>query len=255
MPVILKRLVALAVAVVSVHIFYLGVILPNVESVMAIAQSQNQSVPRNFFIILKDLEQEVCIILMFWGLYLIMEKITDIIKNKYLFEEDLLELSATDGRNTIDTVKASRRRLGECSESIAQTPLVRVLLLSLDRFLITKDVHSTSQAIDSSVDALATSLEAENSMIRYLIWAIPSIGFIGTVRGIGSALAQADQALQGDIAGMTNSLGIAFNSTFVALIISIFLMFVLHQLQSMQDGLVVDIRDYCEKHIMKYISK
>ena len=92
-------------------------------------------------------------------------------------------------------------------------------------------------------------------MIRYLIWAIPSIGFIGTVRGIGQALSQADQALAGDIAGMTSSLSVAFNSTFVALIISIFLMFLLHELQRMQDALVVNIRAYCQKHIMEHISQ
>ena len=68
-------------------------------------------------------------------------------------------------------------------------------------------------------------------MIRYISWAIPSIGFIGTVRGIGEALAQADKAVQGDIAGVTQSLGVAFNSTFIALLISIFLMFLVHQLQ------------------------
>ena len=55
--------------------------------------------------------------------------------------------------------------------------------------------------------------------------AIPSIGFIGTVRGIGEALSQAHVAVEGDIAGMTASLGVAFNSTFVALVVSIFLMF------------------------------
>ena len=69
-------------------------------------------------------------------------------------------------------------------------------------------------------------------MVRYIIWAIPSIGFIGTVRGIGEALSQAHIAVQGDIASMTASLGVAFNSTFVALAVSIFLMFFLHQLQT-----------------------
>ena len=91
-------------------------------------------------------------------------------------------------------------------------------------------------------------------MIRYLIWAIPAIGFIGTVRGIGQALSQADQALVGNIAGMTDSLGVAFNSTFVALLISIILMFLLHQLQRLQDGLVVDTQDYCESFLLKRIS-
>ena len=87
-------------------------------------------------------------------------------------------------------------------------------------------------------------------MIRYIIWAIPSIGFIGTVRGIGEALSQAHIAVEGDIAGMTASLGVAFNSTFVALVVSIFLMFFLHQLQLMQDLLVLDSHEYCNKNLL-----
>ena len=87
-------------------------------------------------------------------------------------------------------------------------------------------------------------------MIRYIIWAIPSIGFIGTVRGIGGALSQAHIAVQGDIATMTASLGIAFNSTFVALAVSIFLMFFLHQLQLLQDRLIINIHGYCDKKLL-----
>ena len=92
-------------------------------------------------------------------------------------------------------------------------------------------------------------------MIRYIIWAIPSIGFIGTVRGIGEALSQAHIAVEGDIAGMTASLGVAFNSTFVALVISILLMFFLHQLQLGQDRLVLDTRGYCDKNLLSNLSR
>jgi biopolymer transport protein ExbB/TolQ len=128
-------------------------------------------------------------------------------------------------------------------------------MASLRRYLITQNVQDTSDAIESNVDAISAKQEAENSMIRYLIWAIPSIGFIGTVRGIGQALSQADQALAGDIAGMTDSLGVAFNSTLVALLISIGLMFLLHQLQRMQDGLVVETQAYCESFLLNRVSK
>lgn len=107
--------------------------------------------------------------------------------------------------------------------------------------------------MQASIEALAIRLEAENAFIRYMIWAIPSIGFIGTVRGIGQALAEADAALAGDISGMTDSLGVAFNSTLVALFISIFLMLLLHMLQRMQDGLVVQIQEHCEKHLLKHM--
>ena len=60
--------------------------------------------------------------------------------------------------------------------------------------------------------------------------------------------------MAGDIAGMTDALGVAFNSTLVALIISIGLMFLLHQLQRLQDGLLVDTQEYCEKFLLNRIS-
>jgi biopolymer transport protein ExbB/TolQ len=91
-------------------------------------------------------------------------------------------------------------------------------------------------------------------MIRYISWAIPSIGFIGTVRGIGEALGQAHKAVEGDIAGVTASLGIAFNSTFIALVLSIILMFLLHQLQLLQEKLVMNTQDYCDEHLLRHLQ-
>ncbi|MDA7972233.1 MAG: MotA/TolQ/ExbB proton channel family protein, partial [Gammaproteobacteria bacterium] len=140
-------------------------------------------------------------------------------------------------------------------EETRNAPLIKTLSAAARRYIATQSVQDTSDAIVTGVEALAARIESENSMIRYLIWAIPSIGFIGTVRGIGQALAQADQALAGDIAGMTNSLGVAFNSTFVALIISILLMFLLHELQRLQDKLVVDTQAYCEEFLLDRLGK
>ena len=91
-------------------------------------------------------------------------------------------------------------------------------------------------------------------MVRYIIWAIPSIGFIGTVRGIGDALGQAHRAVQGDIAGVTASLGVAFNSTFIALVISIFIMFLMHQLQLLQERLVLDTQNYSDVHLLRHMQ-
>ena len=91
-------------------------------------------------------------------------------------------------------------------------------------------------------------------MIRYISWAIPSIGFIGTVRGIGEALSQANVAVQGDISGVTASLGLAFNSTFTALLISIFLMFLVHQLQLLQERLVFDSENYTNEKLIRHMQ-
>ena len=132
--------------------------------------------------------------------------------------------------------------------------LVRTLRSALWRYATTNNIQNLSDAIESNLEALAIRQDSENTMIRYLIWAIPSIGFIGTVRGIGQALSQADQALAGDIAGMTDSLGIAFNSTLVALLISILLMFLFHQLQRLQDSQILDTQEYCEKYLLSRIK-
>ena len=91
-------------------------------------------------------------------------------------------------------------------------------------------------------------------MVRYIAWAIPSIGFIGTVRGIGEALAQAHKAVEGDIGGVTQALGVAFNSTFIALLLSIVLMFLVHQLQLLQERLVRESKTYCDRQLIRHMK-
>ena len=260
----LSSLIALVISVLAVHFAYSGYIRPHAELVLGAARQAGQSAPRHLVVILKDYEQEICLILMLWGMFLILAKCAAILREQYLFSVDLLEEVAYEAdaeeevseeapQPTHDLISVLSA-LETLPADIRGTPLVRTLMTSLRRFLITQDVQNTSDAIESSVEALALKQEAENSMIRYLIWAIPSIGFIGTVRGIGQALSQADQALAGDIAGMTESLGVAFNSTLVALLISIALMFMLHQLQRLQDNLVVNTQDYCEAFLLNRIS-
>lgn len=263
----LSNIIALVVCVVAVHITYIGYIRPQASLVLEASRQAGQSAPRHLVVILKDYEQEICLILMLWGMFLILGKCLAILREQYLFSVDLLEESAEEPEEAAEAetaedspgefygLNSALKTLEALPPDIRETPLVKTLMTSLRRFLITQDVQNTSDAIESSVEALALKQDAENSMIRYLIWAIPSIGFIGTVRGIGQALSQADQALAGDIAGMTESLGIAFNSTLVALLISIALMFMLHQLQRLQDNLVVDTQDYCEAFLLNRISK
>ena len=54
---------------------------------------------------------------------------------------------------------------------------------------------------------------------------------------------------------MSQSLGVAFNSTFVALLISLVLMLVLHLLQKLEDNLLINIQSYSEKFLLNRISR
>ena len=47
--------------------------------------------------------------------------------------------------------------------------------------------------------------------------------------------------------------GVAFNSTFVALVLSIVIMFCLHQLQLSQERLVLDCQRQSDKRLLRYL--
>lgn len=257
----LKNFAALVASLIVVHMIYIGYIRPEAAQLMEYALAQGQSSPRDIVVIIKDYEQEICFILMFWGCFLIAGAYREILKTKYLYSVDLIKDVRVDAdnadtngaRHDLDVNGIIERLDKEIPQDCMQSPLVHTLRSSLWRYSSTDNVQNLSDAIESNLEALAVKQDSENTMIRYLIWAIPSIGFIGTVRGIGQALSQADEALAGDISGMTDSLGVAFNSTLVALLISIFLMFLFHQLQRLQDSQIVDTQDYCDKYLLRRI--
>jgi biopolymer transport protein ExbB/TolQ len=242
---------ALSISTIVVHTIYTVVVRPKAMLMEALAAQGQPEMTRSLWIILKDFEQEACLILMFWAMFLIFDKIFSITKTSFLFDVDFLK----DCDLSPPSIKTVLGELDTMKRDLADAPLIRVLRSSLRRFLVAGDIHSASEVVESECAALANKNEAENSMVRYLIWAVPSIGFIGTVRGIGEALSRADEALAGNISGMTSSLGVAFNSTLVALVISIMLMFLLHQLQRLQDNLIVSVNDYLQQRVLDRLSK
>jgi biopolymer transport protein ExbB/TolQ len=111
-------------------------------------------------------------------------------------------------------------------------------------------VQDASTTVHNVSESEGTRLDAELAILRFCVWATPAIGFIGTVRGIGIALEGAQLAFQGDTSVVTSGLGIAFNSTLVALILSIVLMYALHEIQLAQERLVLDTEQYADEQLV-----
>ncbi len=113
--------------------------------------------------------------------------------------------------------------------------------------------YSVSEAMDilnSQVQINLLKSETGQSTIRYTIWAIPSIGFIGTVLGISQALGIADE---GDTKLITSTLGVAFDTTLVSLILSVVLMWLFHDLQERIEGLHTSIQEYVMENLINRI--
>ena len=252
------QLFALIIAIIIVHAFYVSVVRPEATRIIAEQNAAAAVDPdyvreRHIWVLIKDFEQEACFILGIWALAIMGYKSVMLLSERRLLDVELVPI-AEGMRILPEDTREFARQVQALPEDRQRMLLPRAILNALSRFASTHNIQDVSSSTHTICESEAERLESELSMIRYISWAIPSIGFIGTVRGIGEALAQADKAVQGDIAGVTQSLGVAFNSTFIALLISIFLMFLVHQLQLMQERLVFDSENYCDDKVIRHLK-
>lgn len=249
---------ALIISIMLVHLVYVTLIRPNADAILeqqAVLQAEGEPYvqDRSLYVVLRDFEQESCFILMFWAMAIMGFKARSALSERRLLNEDFIQIS--DGMSILpEDTREYTRPIQSLGDEQKDSLLPRTLLAALHRFASTRNVQDASEAARSVCDSESDRLDSELSMIRYIAWAIPSIGFIGTVRGIGEALGQAYRAVEGDIAGVTTSLGVAFNSTFIALVISIVLMFLMHQLQLIQERLVLDTHNYADQRLLRHLQ-
>jgi len=241
------QLFSLIIVVILVHALYVGIIRPNADAILAkqaamLAQDKFYVTERSVYVMIRDYEQEVCFILMFWALAI-----------RALLNEDLIPMAEGIRILPQDTRDVSRK-IQALPDRQQQALLPRALLAALQRFGLTGNIQDAAAANHAYCASEGERLESELSIIRYIAWAIPSVGFLGTVRGIGDALGQAHKAMEGEIFGVTKSLGVAFNSTLIALLISIILMFLVHHLQLLQERYVLDTESYCEENLIRHME-
>jgi len=255
---LIYQVFSLLIAFILVHTVYVTLVRPQatafLEQEKAILLADPAHVQqRSFYVVIKDYEQETTFVLMLWAFSILVYKGRAVYDQQKLLHHDLLELpdnlpiGAEDARGIV-------KRINSLSGQKSDWLLPRALLTAIERFSATRNVQSASTAARDVCESEGERMESELSIIRYIAWAIPSVGFIGTVRGIGDALGQANRAVEGDITGVTSSLGVAFNSTFIALVISIVLMFFVHQLQLMQERLVLDSERYIESWLVRRLK-
>ena len=251
------QVAALVLALVVIHTLYALMIRPRayaeLEQQAALRAEQETFVPhRSVYVMVKDYEQEMCFVMMVWAFAIMGYKAVRVAGERSLLQEDLLQTA--EGMRVLpeDTRELSRQlELLEPGRRFGLVP--RALQTALHRFAASSSIEDVANASRMVCEAEGERLESELAMIRYITWAIPSVGFIGTVRGIGDALGQAEQAMEGDISGVTQNLGVAFNSTLIALLISVVLMFLMHQLQLVQERLVLDAETYCDEHLVRHL--
>ncbi len=133
-----------------------------------------------------------------------------------------------------------------------------IILNRIDRainlWLSTKDVGRVSGWASSESTRDTSSSDSSYALCRVLIWAIPILGFIGTVLGLAVAVSgfgvlggSADiGAIKSAIGQVTLGLGVAFDTTLLALLLTVLLMFPLSFIQRSEEGLFVELENYLD---------
>lgn len=240
----------------SVYRYYIWPTAEDIEIARRVEASQNpdqaQVAPRSAVVILKDNEQMFCLMLMMWATIIISYKFLLLYRERSVSVYPFLNISRGERilpgealahyKDLESAVRRNRRLQGRI--------LPQVILAALHRFDSTRSIQDAQHSVQQRTEMAYEELESDLSLVRYIAWAIPSVGFIGTVRGIGEALALAEEAIKGDISGVTAALGLAFNSTLIALLLSIVLMFLLHLLQSKQEKLLIEMEDFATQKVI-----
>ena len=149
--------------------------------------------------------------------------------------------------------------LGAIYAQVRPSPLVEPFFLQrlVARIVLQfQGSHSVDQShalLNSSLELFQHEIDLKYNMLRYLMWLIPTLGFIGTVVGIALALGEAGampdlsqaDALGGWLKSLTGSLGLAFNTTLLALALSAFLVFLTHLAQGREEAALNRAGQYC----------
>lgn len=242
--------------VAAVYMKYIWPVAEDIIIASRVDASQNPDMPRvadrSAVMILKDPEQMICLMLMLWAMIIISYKLVSLWAERRVASFPFLKISK--GERILPEEALGHYK--DLEAEVAREPRLQsrifpdIVLAALHRFDATRSIQDAASSVTQRTESAYDQLESDLSLLRYIAWAIPSVGFIGTVRGIGAALALADEAIKGDISGVTASLGLAFNSTLVALLLSIVLMFFVHLLQSRQEQLLIDLNDLADKRVI-----
>ncbi len=206
--------------------------------------------------------QVVTFFLMFWCLAILVMKFLNILRQERAML--LVALPDTIGKEIdLQNLGEFYKNLLTFPKNLRNTYLINRLRKALEFFYIRQNNPEVAQMITTSSEVDAAKVAGSYSVVKVFLWAIPIMGFIGTVLGIGAAIggfgAVLDggsdmDAIKGPLQEVLGSMGQAFDTTLVALVFSIILSFPAASLQGREDDVVISVDAYCVDNLLKRLD-
>jgi hypothetical protein len=196
-------------------------------------------------------EQIACYCCFTWAGFILLGRYLEVRRQRRAFGLDLLP---TDTGVCIlpEDARLLQRRV---EQRAGRGPyiLANMIRLALGKYAVSRAGRDVSETVRMQADVDLGRLVSSMATVHYLAWAIPAVGFLGTVRGLATSLTlggETRRAIGQFIKEATTHLNVAFDCTLVALALSVVLMFLLHSVQRDEEALVIDCQQYCLEHLV-----
>ena len=161
--------------------------------------------------------------------------------------------------NTVDMVLQIIRQ--RASDPMAYL-LYRRMISTLSNLKNIGRVSDVNDILQSHAERDENALETSYTLINGFLWAIPVIGFIGTVLGLSMALggfgsvlsatSELDKISQ-SLQSVTAGLATAFETTLLALVVALFLYLAASALRKSEEEFLDACAEYCNNHIVEHL--
>lgn len=199
-----------------------------------------------------------CVFFFFWSVTILFLK-----SRKVSFQARALDLTAVPQQADFVITEATAKTVLNRIHNMVDHPRHFVLFNRIERALsnlsnlggVTEVSTIMKTQAENDEDQMASSFTLVNGMV----WSIPVIGFIGTVRGLSVAIGSFSNTLQGagdldsikaSLQGVTGGLSTAFETTLVALVLALVIQLSITFIQQKETAFLDECNDYCHSHVM-----
>jgi biopolymer transport protein ExbB/TolQ len=197
-------------------------------------------------------EQIACYFCTVWAWLIIVNRFAEVRRQRSAFGDDLLP-TEEGARIMPEDARPLVRKLDLHAHRRGPTILGTMARLGLNKFAVSRSATDVSEVVRTQAELEQGRLVTSIATVQYLAWAIPAIGFLGTVRGLAGGMsmtAVSDSDTQRFVDQATRQLAIAFDTTLVALALSLIVMYFLHSIQRAEESLVFDCQQFCQEHLV-----
>ncbi|MGB7346318.1 MAG: MotA/TolQ/ExbB proton channel family protein [Pirellulaceae bacterium] len=199
--------------------------------------------------------------LMFWALAILVLKWLNLKKQKEAMLLDVLPTEVSQ-EITITSIDGFIDHINELPGASADTFLVNRVIRGIEHFRVRRSAAETVTMMESQSAIDANNVAGSYTILKVFIWSLPILGFIGTVMGVSQAVASLGTGMNsGGMDGMKDSLnmvfgglGTAFDTTLLALIMSMLVKIPASAIQKSEEDLITSVDEYCNENLLRRLN-